>query len=163
MPTQDSHWEMNGKTEAQKGEGICHLDLGCTGPRLARESPSDDETSQGKSLVGLSILQTPKVSWGRPASHTRKMLEPGTQPGWLTDPQVLDWLREAPVATGLPRHPAPPPCHCYPSGPCLSARSQTTFIPRETQMKVRCSSNRAPHPVSSLQGWWRPPVPVSPR
>lgn len=111
MPTHDSHWEMNGKTEAQKGEGICHLDLGCTGPRLARESLSDDEASQCNSLVGISVLQTPKVNWGRPASHTRKMLEPG-HTAWVTywspGPGLAQggphghWAAMSPSSTTLP-------------------------------------------------------------
>lgn len=69
------------------------------------------------------------------------------------------------MATELPCPPRPPPCNCSPSLslslwalPLFSSfLPQTTFIPREAQIKVRCSSNRALLLTVSLQGWPRPP------
>ena len=49
-----------GKLRLKEGKG-CATWLGCTGPWLARESPSDDETSHWTSLVGLSALRVPHL------------------------------------------------------------------------------------------------------
>ena len=224
-----------GKLRLKEGKG-CATWLGCMGPWLARESPSDDETSHWTSLVGLSALRVPhhvfqevtaEPSWPSSdnsrlcrggglrvmagqnnVSHQRaarnqdselpvsvsmpplsgRPLElcqgtwnplvnvsqnPRTVPGHhrclikvtVTFPSCSSsyqplrsagsdlllrqgrccglgtvpvthrspgtgWLRDVPACHWAPMSPSPTTLPCYPSGPCLSALPQTTFIPR---------------------------------
>ena len=77
----------------------------------------------------LFLLSAPKFSWGRPASQTRKMLG-----SWhsLSDSLVPRYglAQGCPNSHWAPLSPSPTTLPCYPSGPCLSALPQTTFIPR---------------------------------